>query len=438
MRQTLFFIPDELWGYPLFGFGWLLALWIVGSAIALGYYVSKQGWNNDTLGMLPFIGLVAAAIGIVMPAVAVDVAPHEAHAMLWQPSDAQATPSGLPIRGYGMCLLVATVSGVALATYRAKKVGLSPDAIFGLAFHMFVAGIVGARLFFIIQKWNESIYDPNSLANTLKNCVNFVEGGLVVYGSLIGALIGAIYFLRKHKLPLLPVADLIAPSLPLGLAIGRIGCLMNGCCFGGVCEQPWAITFPEHSPPYEVQQRNGEFFGFRLKENEQKQVFVQSVKAGSSAEQAGLTSGMRVDRVLGYEVRELLDAQRALASFSGANFQLTADGKPHRFAVDELPVRSLPTHPTQLYSSINAFLLCLLAIAYYPFRRNDGEVFALLIGCYAVTRFLLEVIRTDESGIWNTGLTISQNVSVMMLIGVAGLVAYIAMRRDSPVQKTFA
>lgn len=438
MRQTLFFIPDELGGYPLFGFGLLLGLWLIGSLIVVGYYVSKQGWNNDTLGMLPFIGLVAVAIGFVLPAVAVEVAPHEASAMLWQPGNDVGTPRGLPIRGYGACLLIATISGVALATYRAKKVGLSPDAIFGLAFHMFIPGIVGARLFYIIQYWSESIYDPNSIANTLKNCVNFVEGGLVVYGSLIGALVGAVYFVRKHKLPVLPVADLIAPSLPLGLAIGRIGCLMNGCCFGGVCDQSWAVTFPEYSPPYAVQKRNGEFYGFRLTENEQKQVVIGKVSADSAAEQAGLKSGMRVDGVIGYEVRELEDAQRALAPFGGAKLQLTVDGKQLTFPVEELPDRSLPTHPTQIYSSINAILLCLLTLAVYPFRRNDGEVFALLIGGYAITRFLLEVIRTDEGSMWNTGLTISQNVSVVMLIGAVGLAAYFATRRERSLQRTFA
>ena len=236
MRQTLFFIPDQLWGLPLFGFGWLLAIWLVGSVIVVGYFVKQRGWNKDTLGILPFVGLVAALIVFVLPRVAVEVQPHEVSWMLWQPADLTVVPKGLPVRGYGACLLVATISGVALATYRGKRVGLSPDAIFGLAFNMFIPGIIGARLFWVIQKW-ETIYVPGQIGQTLSNAVNFVEGGLVVYGSLIGALLGAAWYLWKHKLPILPVADIIAPSLPLGLAIGRIGCLMNGCCYGGVCDQ---------------------------------------------------------------------------------------------------------------------------------------------------------------------------------------------------------
>ena len=105
--------------------------------------------------------------------------------------------------------------------------GLLPDAIFNLAFYMFVGGILGARLFFIIQYW-EQIHVPGSLQQTVANMVNFVEGGLVVYGSLIGALVAGMWFLYKARLPALAIADLIAPSLVLGLAIGRIGCLMNG------------------------------------------------------------------------------------------------------------------------------------------------------------------------------------------------------------------
>ena len=65
-----------------------------------------------------------------------------------------------------------------------------------------------------------------------------------MYGAFFGAMAGMIYFVRKHSLPLLAVCDLIAPSMMLGLAIGRIGCLMYGCCFGAVCHHDWAITFP--------------------------------------------------------------------------------------------------------------------------------------------------------------------------------------------------
>lgn len=434
MRQTLFFIPSELAGFPLFGFGWLFVLWLVGSAIVLGYYVNKQGWSADTLGLLPFIGIVAAAIAFIMPNVLVDIMPYEANLQLWQTNIAAGSaPKGLPIRGYGVFLLIATVSGVALAIYRARKVGLSADAIFGLAFHMFVGGILGARLFFVIQNW-DGIYDPDSIARTLGNMVNFVEGGLVVYGSLIGALAAGIFFLRKHRLPMLPIADLIAPSLALGLCIGRIGCLMNGCCYGGVCDQPWGITFPENSPPFLDQYRNGDFAGFRLNANEDGRPTVTRVNPGSEAEKAGLKVGMIVEQIYGTPVATMQEAQLELSNITpkvrrrpSGPHTLNIDTGVARisFPVKGPPTESLPTHPTQIYSSVNAALLCLLTLFWFPYRKRDGEVFAVLIAAYAVTRFTLEVIRTDEGAIGGTGMTISQNVSVAMLIGALALTAYL-------------
>lgn len=422
MRQTLFYIPDDVAGWPLFGFGILLGLWLLGASIAFFVMVRRQGWTAETKSFLPFMALVAAAVAFVLPAVKTSIMSHEVGLMLWQSQQAQ--PTGLPIRGYGIFLLIATISGVGLAVWRAKKVGLLPDAIFSLAFYMFVGGILGARLFFIIQYW-EQIYVPGSLQQTVANMVNFVEGGLVVYGSLIGALVAGMWFLYKARLPALAIADLIAPSLVLGLAIGRIGCLMNGCCYGGLCSQPWALTFPPESPPYFDQHRSGEFYGFRISADEGGKPVITRVTAGGPASDVGLTVGLPVESINGNSTESLLATQRELAS-TGDRIRIVAGGKSFDYRVGELPARSYPVHPTQIYSSLNAVLLCIVTLAYFPFRRRDGEVFTLLIAMYAVTRFLLEVIRTDEGGMWDTGMTISQNVSVGMLIGVVALTIYIS------------
>lgn len=409
MRQTLFYIPHEIAGLPVFGMGWLLLLWIGGSLAVLFGLARKQGMNEETKGLLPFIAIVGLAIAFVLPQV--------------------EEQQGLPIRGYGVFLLIATVSGVGLATYRAKQVGLSPDTIVGLAFHMFIGGIVGARLFFVIQKWDPpppeiGIYDPSSGLKTFFNIFNFVGGGLVVYGSLFGGLVAALWYLRKHKLPVLPIADLIAPSLALGLAIGRVGCLMNGCCFGGLCHQPWAITFPQDSPPYYDQHRHGLFHGLRLGTNDQQQPIVAEVLEGSPAESQGLEAGETIESVGGQPTASQLAAQLQLGR-TQSGLALQTNKQSYQWSIDGLPSKSLPVHPTQIYSSINALLLCCLVLAYFPFRRRDGETFAILMGLYAITRFLLEVIRTDEQGIWNTGMTISQNVSVLILVGVACLTVYL-------------
>ncbi len=86
------------------------------------------------------------------------------------------------------------------------------------------------------------------------------------------------------------------------------------------------------------------------------------------------------------------------------------------------PPRSLPVQPTQIYSTIDALLLCLLLLAYAPFRRRDGELFALMMSIYPVTRFLIESLRSDEAAVFGTGMSISQNVSLLLLVCAAALV----------------
>src|SRR5437764_7319302 len=96
-------------------------------------------------------------------------------------------PLGLPVRGYGVMLMLATILGVALAAYRAWQVGIDPEVIYSLAFVMFLAGILGARLFYVIEYWQQE-FSPTvtgSAAATLQAIFNVPKGGLVVYGSVI-------------------------------------------------------------------------------------------------------------------------------------------------------------------------------------------------------------------------------------------------------------
>ena len=110
------------------------------------------------------------------------------------------------------------------------------------------------------------------------------------------------------------------------------------------------------------------------------------------------------------------------ASIHGDPIRLRTDrGRLVQWPTEPLPARSRPVHPTQIYGSINALLICLFLLAYGPFRRRDGEVFALMLTIYPITRFLLEIIRTDEGAVLGTGLTISQNVSLLIILAIVGL-----------------
>jgi phosphatidylglycerol:prolipoprotein diacylglycerol transferase len=415
MHQTLFFIPNQVGPYPLFGFGLLLAVWAVFSVGLLLWLGWRQGWTADTLSYVPLLLLVAAAIWFLMP-------------VLCKP------PLGLPIHSYGVMLLVAVSSAVALAAWRARRAGIDPEMVFSLAFWTFIPGILGARLFYVIEYW-DSFLRPTAaapqLGPTLGAMINVAEGGLVVYGSLGGGMLGLAVFVWKRRLPALALCDLIAPSMVLGLALGRVGCLMNGCCFGGPCHLPWAVTFPAGSPPYLSQVARGQMYGFRISGNSDAPPEVLEVYADSPAAVAGLKQGDRLESIGGMPVRSAGQAHEVLLSLFDKEQPLairTADGRLVKLAAVPIPPRSLKIHPTQVYSAINALLLCLFLLAYDPYCRRDGQLFAMLITLYSVTRFLLESIRIDESPVGITGLSISQNVSLLAVVFVAGLWYYVLRR----------
>jgi phosphatidylglycerol:prolipoprotein diacylglycerol transferase len=428
VRQTLFYIPHEILGTPVFGLGWLLIAWGVLGFAWLTWLLLRQGWNNDTRSTLPVLLVIGAAICLVAP--------------LLEERDASGVVIGLPIRGYGVMLLLGFVFGVGLAVYRARQMGVDPELIFSLAFWMFLAGITGARMFYIIQFWQQ--FERASISQTLGAMLNVTQGGLVVYGAVIGGLAGAFYFLRQRELPMLAIADLIAPAMLLGLAFGRIGCFLNGCCFGGLCDhQALAISFPFASPPYVHQQSVGLLYGIRIGRDGQRGAadlpVVISIRPGSSAASSGLRVGDIIQAINGrrldnsdaddHQQTDPLEQARTELQTSGPRISLTTtDGRSITWSINALPRHSLPIHPTQIYSAINAALLCFFLWVYYPFRRHDGEVFALLLIVYPVTRFMLEVIRDDVGGLFGTTLTISQFVSICLFVVGVSLWVYVARR----------
>ena len=267
------------------------------------------------------------------------------------------------------------------------------------------------------------------MATTIFRVLDFPEGGLVIYGALLGGAIAVIAFVRKHNLPLLAIADLITPSMLVGLALGRVGCFLNGCCYGGPTTLPWAVKFPPTSPPYLDQVENGEMYGFRMDVDHPERPTIAHVEAGSPAAKAGLSVGdvitrdRRISGCLG-ERRRTSPGQE-FGTHQPLKLQLAAGGKVVELPAIDPPARSLPVHPAQLYSAIDAGLLAWLLWVYYPFRRRDGEVIALLLTIHPISRFLLEIIRTDEPAVWGTGLSISQNISLLILVLAAGLWFYI-------------
>jgi phosphatidylglycerol:prolipoprotein diacylglycerol transferase len=148
------------------------------------------------------------------------------------------------------------------------------------------------------------------------------------------------------------MADVAAPCVAIGAAIGRIGCFLNGCCDGAMCDLPWAVCFPAHTHAW-VRQLN-----------------------------AGLVSAETVD--------------------------------------------SLPVHPTQLYASAAAFVVLALLLVFARVPRRPGEMMALLMIAYPLTRWPIESLRSDEPAVF-AGMTWSQNISVALCL--AGLALWLGLRR---------
>jgi phosphatidylglycerol:prolipoprotein diacylglycerol transferase len=392
MRSELFRIPVELFGLPFLGVGLLLALWLAGWGVALGLRLARRGADGDFYGYL-FPAAIGAGVIALAP---------------------RFCPQGVPIRGYGVMLLAAILTGLAMAVHRARKIGVSPDTIFSLAFWMFLFGIAGARLFFVIEYW-ETTFGRMPLGQALVAALQFTEGGLVVYGSLIGAGLVYLWFAWKHRLPTLALADAIAPSLAAGLALGRLGCLLNGCCYGGPCDRPWAVTFPEGSPPFGDQLASGALHGLSIVERADDDGRVRPMIVSGDGDPVRLVS------LNGVAVETMEDASRALfaAYEAGGGIVAMGDGGERIEVPPVLRTRSLPVHPTQVYAAITGALLAWLAWTHTPLARRDGEVVLLMLSVYPVLRFLEEAIRTDERSFLGTGLSISQNISLGLLAAAA-------------------
>ena len=420
MMQELLVIPSVVAGYPLLGWqGILLWAWGMVGGGWLAYQFWRRGADAEFLNQGVTFLMVAGLLVFLQ---------HVA-------TDPTGQPRGIPIRGYGVFLLVAMLAGVGLAIHRAAQRGVPSEVIQNLALWVFAGGIIGARTFFVVQKWDQ--FRRDTWWATIYEILRFTEGGLVVLGALGGATLAFVWYVRRYRLPPLALADVIAPALLLGMAIGRWGCLMNGCCYGGPCELAWGLRFPARSAVYVDQLRQGLFDGFAFREIG-GELLVTQVRPDGDAHAAGLRAGDAIRRVDGFAAKNADELQQLLAApFVARDLEPTrlpprevtlGDGRSLAWTPAMLE-RSLPVHPTQIYSSVNALILLLCVLSLEPFLTRDGMVMATTLTLYPMTRFLLEVIRIDEGSFGGTGLTVSQNASLLLMVLTAALWLYLARRK---------
>ena len=213
MRPVLFTVgPWPWWVLPLLALALGLVLWLW-ERLERGLAPRRPATWADRLGPAAFAVVGAVALYLLVNRLA-----------------------PLPVRSYGVMLLVGLLAGLAWMGYSGRREGLGPAALVDFAACVLVGGILGARLVFVLLDW--SSFAPQPLS-----ALRVWEGGLSFHGGLGGGLLAAYLFCRWRHLRFGMVADLGAPALALGYAFTRIGCFLNGCCFGGHCASWLGVRF---------------------------------------------------------------------------------------------------------------------------------------------------------------------------------------------------
>jgi len=317
----------------------------------------------------------------------------------------------LTVKSYGVMVVVGFLIAVRVMKHLSERAAYDPRHVMNLALYALIAGVVGARFLYIALNFAQ--FRDNPL-----DALAIWEGGLVFLGGVILAIFVIEAYLVYNRLPLRRYNDILAIGLMMGLAFGRIGCFLIGDCYGKPAELPWAVRFPYNSF-----------------------IYLSQINADPARNRPEPQLNLPRDEYLAYT---------------------GTDGKWYPKPYDELTTRqkmevtegryrALPVHPTQLYSSANAFFLCLILYLFWRrsqpkadlksaagFSARPGFVFALAFILYGVARFLIEFVRDDnpfEYAWWAVykGGTVSQNLCIyLVIIGVILMATLSRFKSEMP------
>jgi len=307
------------------------------------------------------------------------------------------------VKSYGLMMVVGFLAAVSLIRYLSRNITQDPQHITNAALYSLIAGVVGARLFYVVHHGDQ-------FRGSISSVFAIWQGGLELLGGVVLAIAVIFFYLCYHKLPIRGYLDILAIGLMLALVFGRIGCFLNGCCFGKPTELPWAVRFPYGSFAY------------------QSQIYPDP-KRNRARPQLELPAEFSMQNNSGAGIQH-----QHLKPYD----QLTPEQKR---AVTHGRYRCLPVHPTQLYSSANAAALCLLLWLFWRRSQNaenskmthglftkPGSTFALMFILYGIARFLIEFFRDDNP--FEVGsLTISQILSIVLVgVGAALMALFCSMK----------
>src|SRR5262245_1049546 len=294
---------------------------------------------------------------------------------------------GWPIYSYGLMMVIGFVCAIQLAKFLAKRSGLDPELFVNAGLLALVTGVLGARLSHVLENIGQYTYvTANRTAwDNFIDAVNIRSGGLTYYGGFLLAFPTLVIYAVKKKIPLRPGMDIVAPCIVIGLGFGRIGCFLNGCCYGDRCDLPWAVTFPYHSFAYEEEVAHGRIgppdeLLVRRPDGKHRLLTRDELRSGHLQDLDPVTR-------LPIPIEDLAAARQAAAL-----------------------ARSEPLHPAQLYSTFTAFLIAAIVLCYFTLHHAPGRAFALMLMLEGVTRYILELLRV-EPPVWG-------HFSLSMLIGL--------------------
>jgi phosphatidylglycerol:prolipoprotein diacylglycerol transferase len=280
--------------------------------------------------------------------------------------------TNFPVHSFGVMLVLGFMLAMALAKFLARRSRLDPEIFANAALIALLSGVIGARLSHVIENWHQYSDPTRSVWANFREAINIAEGGLTYYGGFLMATVSCLAYGLWKRVPIRLGMDILAPCIMIGLGFGRIGCFLNGCCFGAQCNLPWAVEFPYHSYAY-------------MEEYERNQLKTPVP-----------------DDVLS---------------------QPNIWGERYPLPVEEVGPRpeltSNPLHPAQLYSAFTAFLLAAMLFAYFTLPHVPGRVFALMMAVEGLCRYLLELVRGEPRDYLHH--TASLGMVQGILIAAAGL-----------------
>ncbi len=285
------------------------------------------------------------------------------------------TVFGFDIAFYGMIIGIGMLSGILIARSQAKRTGQNPDFYLDFAIIAIPLGVIGARLYSVIFEWENYAHDFWSI-------FNLRQGGLAIYGGVIAALLTVFVFCKVKKFSYGLFADTGISGLLLGQIIGRWGNFFNRECFGNYTDS---------------------FMGMRIDGTDRSLASV-------------FKPGVVSDEILRnmYEGKE-----KALASIMEIrnNIVLGADGHSY-----------IQVQPTFLYESLWNLALLIGILIYLPKKKFNGEIVLIYLAGYGLGRFFIEGVRTDQLFIWNTGIAVSQALSLVLFVAAIALIILFRIR----------